>query len=44
VEEQPLPESEQLRLRDKNGTDLGEFSLIAPPEPMDAVCEIKLLI
>lgn len=44
LEEQPIPDSEQVRLRDMNGTDLGEFSLIAPPEPMDAVCEVKLLI
>jgi hypothetical protein len=44
LEEQPLPASEQLRLKDMNGTELGEFTLIAPPEPMDAVSEIKILI
>lgn len=44
LEEQPLPVSEQVRLKDMNGTLLGEFSLLAPPEPMDAVCEIKLLV
>jgi hypothetical protein len=44
LEEQPLPDSEQIRLKDRNGTELGEFSLIAPPEPLDAVCEIKLLV
>lgn len=44
IEEQPLPESEQLRLKDRSGKELGEFSLIAPPEAMEAVCEIKILI
>lgn len=44
VEEQPLPDSEQLRLTASDGTSLGEFSLIAPPQAMEAVCEIKILI
>ena len=44
LEEQPLPDSEQLRLKDRMGKELGEYSLIAPPEAMEAVCEIKLLI
>lgn len=44
IEEQPLPESEQLRLTDKQGRPLGEFSLLAPPETLEAVCEIKILI
>lgn len=44
IEMQSLPESEQLRLTDRTGTSLGEFSLIAPPEMLDAVCEIKILI
>lgn len=44
LEEQPLPESEQVRLKDRGGRILGEFSLIAPPEALEAVGEIKLLI
>ncbi len=44
IEEQPLPESEQLRLTSREGKNLGEFSLIAPPETLEAVCEIKILI
>lgn len=44
IEEQPLPDSEQVRLTDRCGKSLGEFSLIAPPERLDAVCEIKILI
>lgn len=44
IEEQPLPKSEQIRLKDRGGKLLGEFSLIAPPEPLEAVGEIKILI
>lgn len=44
LEEQPIPESEQLRLTDRSGKALGEFSLIAPPEYLEAVGEIRLLI
>lgn len=44
LEEQPLPDTEQVRLKDENGKSLGEFSMIAPPETMGAVCEIKILI
>lgn len=44
LEEQPLPDSEQIRLTDRDGRVLGEFSLIAPPEALETVCEIKLLI
>lgn len=44
VEEQPLPESEQLRLTDLQGRALGEFSLLAPPQTLEAVCEIKILV
>lgn len=44
LEEQPLPDSEQIRLTDRSGKVLGEFSLIAPPEALDAVGEIRLLI
>ena len=41
---EPIPDSEQLRLTDASGKYLGEFSLISPPEPLAAVCEIKLLV
>lgn len=44
LEEQPLPDSEQLRLTDETGKSLGEFSLLSPPENLTAVGEIKLLI
>lgn len=44
LEEQELPESEQIRLMDRDGKNLGEFSLIAPPEYLEAVGEIRLLI
>lgn len=44
IEMQPLPESEQLHLKNLKGESLGKFSLIAPPEMLEAVCEIKILI
>lgn len=44
VEEQPLPDTEQLRLQDAGGKSLGDFSLIAPPETMEAVGQIKILV
>lgn len=44
IEEQQLPQSEQIRLTDQNGKILGEFSLIAPPEALEAVGEIRLLV
>lgn len=42
IEMQPLPESEQVRLTDAGGRCLGEFSMAAPPEMLDAVDEIKI--
>lgn len=44
LEEQPLPDIEQIQLTDDSGKSLGEFSLISPPEALEAVGEIKLLI
>lgn len=44
IEEQPLPTSEQVRLKESDGKVLGEFSLIAPPEALEAVGEIRILI
>ena len=44
IEEQPLPSSEQIRLTERSGKVLGEFSLIAPPEALEAVGEIRILI
>lgn len=44
IEEQTLPESEQLRLADRDGREMGDFSLLAPPEPLEAVGEIRILI
>lgn len=45
LEEQHLPtDTEQIRLTEATGRILGEFSLIAPPEFLEAVSEIKILI
>lgn len=44
IEDQPLPDAEQLRLKGQAGKTIGEFSLIAPPEALEAVGEIKILI
>lgn len=44
VEEQRLPASEQVRLTWSDGKTIGEYSLIAPPELLQAVCEIKLMV
>lgn len=33
----------RLRLSDRNGNNLGEFSIIRV-EPLDAVCEIKIIV
>lgn len=42
IEEQPF-DAEQLRLRDRDGCILGEFSVIHA-EPLDAVCELRIWI
>lgn len=42
IEEQPF-DAEQVRLTDKAGKSLGEFSIISI-EPLEAVCEIRILI
>lgn len=42
IEMQPLPDSEQVRLTDGNGNVLGEFSLLSPPEFLEAVGQIRL--
>lgn len=42
IEEQDF-NAEQIRLKDRAGKDLGEFSIIQV-EPLEAVCEIRLLI
>lgn len=44
IEEQALPDSEQVRLADRNGNVLGEFSLLSPPEMLDTVGLIRLLL
>ena len=42
--EQPTPvASEQLRLTDRDGNVLGEFSIISV-EQLDAVCQTKILV
>lgn len=42
IEEQPFS-AEQVRLTDRTGVVLGEFSVISV-EPLDAVCELRILI
>ena len=42
IEEQPF-DAEQLRLKDRKGNVVGEFSIIQV-EPLEAVCEIRILI
>ena len=42
IEEQEF-NAEQIRLKDRTGKDLGEFSIMSV-EPLEAVCEIRLLI
>lgn len=41
--EQQTVASEQLRLTDRGGTVLGEFSIISVEE-LDAVCQTKILV
>lgn len=43
IEEQPLGSTEQLRLKDRSGNVVGEFSIIEV-EPLEAVCEIRIWI
>lgn len=42
IEQQPFC-GEQVRLKDMCGNTVGEYSVISV-EPLDAVCEIKILI
>ncbi len=42
IEEQEF-NAEQIRLKDRTGKDLGEFSIMSV-EPLEAVCEIRLLV
>lgn len=44
LEEQPLPDSEQVRLTDADGESLGEFSLRSRPERLEAVSQIRLML
>lgn len=43
VEEQTLDDGEQLRLKDRTGKVVGEFSIIQV-EPLEAVSEIRILV
>lgn len=42
IEERTI-DSEQLRLKDRNGNEVGEFS-IKQVEPLEAVCELRILV
>ena len=42
IEEQPC-DAEQIRLKNLNGKVIGEFSIMEV-EPLDAVCELRILI
>lgn len=44
IEEQPLPDSEQILVSDSCGRPLGEFSLLCMPEHLAAVCQIRLTV
>lgn len=44
IEEQPLGEFDQIRLTDSlTGKSLGEFSVIQV-EPLEAVCELRIMV
>lgn len=43
IEEQPFEGVEQVRLKDLAGNNLGEFSIMQV-EPLDAVCELRILV
>ena len=42
IEQQPFS-AEQIRLTDRNGNVVGEFSIIQA-EPLDAVCQIRIIV
>lgn len=42
IEDQPF-DTEQLRLKDRSGNVVGEFSIIQV-EPLEAVCEIRIFV
>lgn len=42
IEAQPF-EAEQIKLRDRDGKDIGEFS-IRQIEPLDAVCQLRIIV
>lgn len=42
IEAQPF-DAEQIRLKDRCGNIVGEFSIIST-EPLDAVCQIRILV
>ena len=42
IEEQPF-DAEQVRLKDRTGNIVGEFSIIQV-EPLEAVCELRILV
>lgn len=42
IEEQPFA-AEQVRLKDRAGNVVGEFSVISV-EPLEAVCELRILV
>ena len=44
LEMQMLPDFECLRLFDRENKLIGDFSLLARPEPLEAVDQIKLLV
>lgn len=44
VEEQPLPDFEQVRLTDFATGKQREFSLLSPPEQLVAVCQTQIFI
>lgn len=43
IEQQPLQDSEQVRMKDRDGNVVGEFSIISV-EPLDAVEQIRIMV
>ena len=42
-QQQPFGGVEQIRLKDRAGNEVGEFSIMQV-EPLDAVCELRILV
>lgn len=43
IEQHKLPDSERVRIKDRDGKEVGEFSIISV-EPLDAVEQIRIMV